>query len=381
MTLLKVQEYLRSGKTLDQLYEEHGIFSRLYNEKISLLYDQLAAKESDELANQCRGLVLDAHTYERIAVPFFRFFNYGQGCAAPIDWDSAAIESKEDGSLAIVYHHNNQWHMATRSMPEASGKAHDVDMTFSQLFDYTIEHMFGNTGGKNWLMRNQDPSLTFCFELTTPYNRVVVKYNEPSLTLLAVRSRESLQELDPRLFVSDLSIPTPKLYNFNNLEHLLQVVREWNPLENEGVVVKDDNFNRIKIKNPSYIAYNKLNDSLSTSARGCLEVVLLGKDDDVVPMMPPLIANRIIQIKDATHKLINIVEKEYEEIRNIKDQKEFALIAQKSLWPAALFSLRRKKVESVREYMCSFSDNGHIKTPMLDTILELCKKLNPDINI
>ncbi len=377
--VLKVQEYLRTpDKSLDTLKVEHGINYKIENGKVSLSYHQIDAKESDPIACECRGLVLDAITYERIAVPMFRFFNLGQSNAAKIDWESAAYEEKRDGSLAIIYFHNSQWYMATRGVPEASAKAHSSDMTFAQLFNYTVKHMFGE-GDVNWLMRDQSPNLTYCFELTTPVNRVVVKYEEPSLTLLAVRDRDSLQELDPRPFASALNIPSPKLFHFNNTEHMLEVIREWNPIESEGVVAKDKHFNRIKVKNPSYIAYNKLHDSLSTSWRGCVEIVLLEQDDDVVPMMPAMIANRILALKETISMLLKTVEAEYELIKDIESDKEFALKAKAMMWPAAMFNVRRGKAKTTRDYVQQYDDRGCIKTGILDAVLELCYKLNPGL--
>jgi hypothetical protein len=39
-----------------------------------------------------------------IAVPYYKFFNFGEPCAASIDWNSkVTVQEKLDGSLATLY--------------------------------------------------------------------------------------------------------------------------------------------------------------------------------------------------------------------------------------------------------------------------------------
>ncbi len=83
---LLVLDYLNSGKTFDDLWEDHHVNASIIglNGKVSLNYDQIEAKNEDELAQQCRGLIIRNvdGIYKAVAVPFYRFFNYGQGSAA-----------------------------------------------------------------------------------------------------------------------------------------------------------------------------------------------------------------------------------------------------------------------------------------------------------
>ena len=56
MTLL-VQDFLRTG-SLASLHTVHGVKCRIAGHKASFNYDQINARDSDELAQQCRGLIL-----------------------------------------------------------------------------------------------------------------------------------------------------------------------------------------------------------------------------------------------------------------------------------------------------------------------------------
>jgi hypothetical protein len=175
-------------------------------------------------------------------------------------------------------------------------------------------------------------------------------------------------------------IPAIKTYSFASAAEMYEVVKSWDPKEHEGVVVKDANFNRIKVKNPAYMAYNAMRDSLSTSIRSCVEVILLGKEDDIIPMMPEFIAKRIIKFKPVVAKVFKQTEDDYQQFKNIVDMKEFALSVKDKLWPAALFALKRNKTPDLLTFaQGNGKDPLGIPTSSLDSMLELCKKINPKI--
>lgn len=397
--MLLVQQYLRSGKTLEQLKIDHGVKYSITNGKVCLNYDQLEAKNSDPLSQDCRGLVLKEETWDVVAIPMRRFFNMEQtDVAAKIDWSTASFWEKMDGTCIIVYYDHGSrekrippgWKCGTRSRCEADASAHDSDLTFAQLVNITIGKivspgtMYCFSPGLGDLMGNAPITNTYVFELTTPLNRIVCNYkNEYGLTLLAVRDNINFDEKDPELyldFFKGFDVKIPKKYDFNNVNHMIQVVRDWNPEEHEGVVVKDINFNRIKVKNPSYVAFNHMRDSLQTSIKGCVEVILLEKEDDVIGMMPEPIANRILRLKPVISEVISRTQKDYEEIKHIDDIKEFALEATKRLWPAALFALKRNKTPDIKTFsLGNKPGEAKISGSAVNSMIELCKKIDPEI--
>lgn len=363
-----VRDYLEAGHGFDDLLSEHGVVARPHNGKVSFTYHQLQAHDGDPLAQQCRGLILRESDLSLVAYPFDRFFNHGQGCAAAIDWSTAVVEDKLDGSLLIGYYDHlvGEWMCATRGCCEAQGEA-EPGLTFKQLADLAaVEH-----GAKLFadLMSLADTGATYMFELTSPYNRIVCEYERPGLTLLGARVLylPGCPEIPPELAVEELppTIPTVKTYSLTDIDSVLRMVSELHPSEHEGVVVKDARFNRIKVKSPSYVAYNKLRDSLSTSWRGCVEIVTAGKADDVLPMVPSFIANRLQSVSDAYRDLYSETLRDFTELQPLPIGKPFALEAKGRAWPAALFALKNGKSASLDEFA---------KSTSADNVLELLKR-------
>lgn len=371
MKPLLVQEYLKAGGTYESLVTDHGVYATPYNGKVSFAYDQISAKKDDELANQCRGLILREKTWEVLAWPFNRFFNYGEGHAAKIDWATAKFCQKLDGSLAIVYFddHAKRWFGATRQMCEAQGNI-DGAGTFAALIDKAAQEHGANDINDLMASRGADKETTYCFELTSPYNRIVCKYDDTSLTILGCRSLEYGNEFDPVGEAYKLSVKLPKTWNFNNIEHLIEVMTEWHPKDHEGVVVKDKFFNRIKVKTPQYIAAHHARDSLGVSWRAVCEAVAGGYSDDIYSLVPDYVQKRIDMVRSAMAIIISETEKDYAEIKHIDDMKTFAFAANVKRWPSALFALKRAKVNSLEEF---------VKKVNPDTILSLANQINLDI--
>jgi hypothetical protein len=402
MKTLLVQDYLRSGKTLEDLVLEHGVYSKITNGKIALSYDQLEAKNTDPIACECRGLVLEENTYNVVACPMFRFFNDSQIDLTPknFDWDSARMQNKCDGTLGIFYFYQDKWHIGTRSRCEADVNIDSLDITFAGLTDLAIKEMYKKYGPTDSLFKkevniqdfmfclggrfNKAKDYTFCFEITSPYNRIVCKYNDVRLTLLMVRNNITFIEEDPKLWLNkgtDLfGLKTPEEFHFNNIEHMIEFVRNSNPEDTEGLVVVDKNFNRIKVKSPQYMAFSKMRDSLSTSIKGCVEVILLGKDDDVVGMMPTFIADRIRKLKPVIQFVMHKAEEEYANIKHIDNMKNFASQAELTIWPSAMYALKRNKTPNLHTWaLGNKPEVSKIPSSAVETMLSMCEAVDPSI--
>ena len=385
--MLKVQEYLLNH-SINDLAKDHGIYVRWSHKnprKFTLNYDQIEAREDDVMAQECRALVMVcepemAGIVDRPLGPtrvygmaFKRFFNHGQIYAAPVDFNDKNVKfwEKCDGTL-IVCHYDfdlNQWCISTRSVPDNEMPVNGMDhsVTFISLF----KRAFKDTNGHDFDTHfNGDKLYTYAFELCTPENQVVVYYSNYRLYLLGVRNNETLKELNPENYSAYLGIPTPETFKLNNVNEMIDFVSTRNPSEYEGLVVCDSNYHRVKVKNPGYLALSKIKDSVVKSRRSLLEIILLEKEDDVIPLVPEHIQKGIVEMKEKLRLFIHNMDKEYEELYSA-DRKTFAIAVQNgSGFLGPQMARWSGQCKSTHDWILTKKKEGTWQDSFLDMILE-----------
>lgn len=208
-------------------------------------YSQCSPR-GNELVNECRGTTVDIVSKRVVAPGLYRFYNDSEAQAASVDWNTATVYEKYDGSLIKLWWSNkySQWIVSTRGSLAASGSTHTGSSTFAELFWNTID----------FDVNKLPKAIIYYFELCTPDNRVVVNYRgEAFAVLLAARNtNESWNEIEP-VWIGDPydiryadDVPLTK-------SAVKSVLTELNGADGEGVVVCDANFNRVKIKARSYL--------------------------------------------------------------------------------------------------------------------------------
>jgi hypothetical protein len=319
-----------------------------------------------------------------------RFFNYGQGSAAQIDWadPDLVILEKMDGTLCIVYHDpfTDRWCVATRSVSEADLLMDNGIFTFRTLFEKAVQ----DTSRMDFdsFTKLLDPHYTYCFELTTPYNRIVVNYPFNGITLLAVRGLMTHQELDftHPLIAGKLGgvVPLVQSYMYTSMDKLIEWVSSLNPMEHEGVVVRLGEA-RVKVKNAAYVAYNRVRETLGASERNVMELILSEKDDDVIPFLPEEIVKNLLKLKAG----INVAIKQHDDNYQAAlaeasktapgDKKTFAILVtkDKTLWSSPFFSMFDGKSANMRDFIQKSRKEGSWANGFLDKMLEMAKHSQP----
>jgi hypothetical protein len=236
--------------------------------------------------------------------------------------------------LCQVYFYDNKWHVATSGTPDASGQVNDYGKTFKELFWETWEKQDMDTDAMN-------RSACFAFELTGPLNRVVVDHKEAKITCIGYRHLHGdLQEYMAYVFMKT-GCNRVKSYPLKSIEDCIKAAEALNPLENEGFVVVDGDFNRIKIKSPAYVMLHHAKDSLSKK-RMC-EVIRKGEYEEfkvAIDSLPEL--KKIFDEIDISHRhAIVHCNTKFTEIRYIENQKEFALEANSTPYASILFQMRK----------------------------------------
>ena len=211
-------------------------------------YSQIESDPSNDIVKEARGTIIEDETFKPICVGFKRFYNIDEPYAAKIDWDTAVATSKEDGTLFFLYWYNNKWHVKTRSTFDAEEAPMDnvKFANFKELFDYLISFY------PNFSYEKLNKNYVYCLEGCSNFNRIVIEYNTPCLFHLMTRDISTLQEID-----TEIGIPKPQMYNLNNEEEYRQLVASM-PEGHEGIVVRDKNGERVKIKTLLYFQLHRI---------------------------------------------------------------------------------------------------------------------------
>ena len=384
-----VLEYLKTH-TLEDLKTEHAVNHRFSADgrKVSLNYDTITCKPGNRLAEECRGLVLgvpeasDSRSepypgLKLLAWPLSRFYNAGDPAAAKVDWNDPELRvwEKLDGTMIVAYHDGEKWCAGTRAVPEADLPIHgdhlDIgNMTFAELFWQTMAKQ-----GDRWLplrpeSRVVNTDLTLVFELTSPFNRVVVEYQEPAITLLATRDRVTGKEID--IGRQLVFWPRPKSYALRNAEAVAAFVSASDPLALEGAVVVDSQFRRVKMKSAAWVAMSSGKAAVLASRRAGLLAVLLGKLDDVLPLLDKGRAAKLTQMQEYLTDWCSYVDGNFVKWRDeAADRKAFALRVRATLdWPAIYFQLLDKRGPDALSLLTAQAEAGKLSDSALDSILD-----------
>lgn len=400
---LLVKEYLKFH-TLEQLEQEHGVNSRpnATFDKVSLNYDQFFSKNGDRLSEQCRGLIIrpnvsiDAETWKKtiftnsevLAWPMNRFYNHGDPNGANVNWfdNDLKVYEKLDGTMIVAYWDplHDRWHAATRAVPEADLPI-QVDhlminsMTFSGLFFMALQKTREEAEGRelDWVpdsigsIVHLNKELTYVFELTTPYNRVVVKYDEPRVTLLAARHTATGKELS----IEGLRLQhvrRPKTWDLKTPEAIEQFVNSMDPSELEGAVIMDASFNRLKVKSAAWVFSSRAKDMVSSSPRA-LECIIGGTLDDVVPLVEKDIGDKLVQVRDALVQYCTSVDATFARFKHDAGgiRKTFAeLVMLSGDWHTPYFALLEGKATTTFELLQRMHAKGKLSSTTLDILLK-----------
>lgn len=389
-----VCNFLRKEGSLQDLYTKYGIhsfFGQTMPNLVGLKYDQKQSQDHFglQLVRECRALILDtADDYRCVSRSFDKFFNRGEKWVDRLNPATTKYFEKVDGSLITVYNYNGHWCPSTTGSVEASGNLQlenyslptwhpncdelelPTPQTFAQLF-WQLARMRTNffdrdaTGVPSKIMPGAELSnLCFMFELTSPFNLVVLPHKSASLTLLGARNRLTGEELWPDRASVDLdnAFTVVKVYSFRGPEDVPPFPKDG-PLLMEGYVRFDGKF-RDKDKDPRYVDWHLVKSSLSV--RSMTEMIRNGDDSEFTSYYPSY-EEKINGIKDRYLDLVRRVEEEYDSFKDIVEQREFALATKKAICPSAMFQFRAGKTKSIKE----FFEKIHI-----DALLKYLK-LNP----
>lgn len=254
-------------------------------------YNQLSSDFNNPIVREARGIIFVVGEWDApVCHAFDKFGNYGEEYVPDIDWNTITVSEKIDGSIMKLWNFGGEWVVSTNGNIFANRSPIDDvrKNNFEQVFWEGVEKHFPcsktflNPRLAGWLA-TLDPGYTYIFELVSPYNRVVIPYEETDVYFLGARHNVSnnqwgCTEEDAKMLGVEM-FPRPKLYPLFTYEEITQVASEL-PWNEEGYVCYDENFNRCKIKSPKYVMAHYSRNNNVITRKHLIETILRGEADE-----------------------------------------------------------------------------------------------------
>lgn len=331
-----------------------------YNLKISyegpyilLKYQQFISDMSLKICQEARGTIFrqDGNgKYVPISIAMYKFFNATEPYAAitHLDWSSAIISEKIDGSLMRLAYDNidNYWLLSSNGTIFARNVT-VADTNFEKIFIDIL-------GGENQyqkLLNNLDKDYCYFFEMVSPYNVICVHYKESAIYFLGRRNMITFQEDNCKLDFEN--IKHPHIYKLFSLSDCYNAANDFKS-DFEGFVVCDKNYNRVKIKTPWYIALHKIRGNGALTVLRVVEMWQSDSLDDFIAYYPEF--NKFVtNVANSIKNLVNIADLAFSTINNYKDiesRRDFARYANTYIQPlrAYLFARLDNKTANATEF-------------------------------
>lgn len=227
---------------------------------------------ANPLVQESRGIIIDYTVPRVVCWPFRKFGNWQESYADEIDWSTARVQEKVDGSIIKLYMYQGAWHWATNGMIDAA----DADCMYSSKNFLEVIKSASNYGKIEFDKLDRD--YTYIFELVSPDTKVVIDYGYTKLFHLGTRNNITGEEYS----TVDIGIEKPREYALTSFEDAINAAANLNAIgqdvEHEGFVVVDGNWNRIKIKTQEYLnVHHAINGHVMTKKR-MIEYILDGGD-------------------------------------------------------------------------------------------------------
>lgn len=313
-----------------------------------LVYNLIESDLSNKIVKQCRGTVVEVKdgNVKVVCAPYVKFFDINDGHADAINWDSKKLktELKVDGQLIKMFKYEGHDYWVTNG---GIGLYTPIDYETEDVHCYQ-ELMTKALGGASvwnaeenffecrmdWVARVPD-GWTLMFELTSPQNRIICKYDETKLWFHGARDPEG-NEHSPEEIKEMFGLPydIPKRFNLNKREDILAALETFNGQEQEGfVVVDEENWTRVKMKSPSYLALKFIRDN--DTPEGIWRLCICENHDDY-PELKEKTDKQVAELNVFNREFISTMNyaKDVWENDYKKNRKEFALWVTAQVPPA-----------------------------------------------
>ena len=247
-------------------------------------YNQLESDFNIDIVREARGIIFKEGEWRKpVCHAFDKFGNYGESYVPEIDWDTAIVTEKIDGSLIKIWY-DKDWRISTNGTINAF-KAELNNVKFQTYGDLLMECFNVNSTSALFdFLKTLDKGSTYMFELVSPYNRVVIPYKETKLYFLGLRNEDGIVKpfhQCPTMVAKmrAYGIDTPKVYHLGSLEQCIEATKEL-PWDEEGYVVDDMFGERVKIKSPAYVVAHHARNNGAITKAALIDIILANETEE-----------------------------------------------------------------------------------------------------
>lgn len=324
MSIEILRQYKREGLLYSHEHSDLPLIIWNYTEKVQ--YEGLW----DEVTLQCRGLITDING-SVVARPFRKFFNIEEGKHTPTsEFD---VYEKVDGSLIIAFWYDGGWIIASRGsfVSEQAAAA-------SAIFFNELSHNFSI-------------GITYLFEFTADWNRIVVDYGEkPNLTLIgAIRTEDGTEATWDQLNRIAKGANCDVVKRYDGIKDY-SILKDTIKSNQEGFVIRFSNGDRMKIKGDEYVRLHKIMTNLRTV--NVWEALSSGTDiSTILQNVPDEYYKKISDYEQKLKDTFAYIKAEaefvydfiYAHLQDKDSDKEFAFHARAYFFHSVLFAMRNGK--------------------------------------
>lgn len=309
-------------RTINSFHDVHK-FSKEYRVKITshadgrhiLNYDEkILNTPKNWITHFCRSLTIagEPGQYYVVANAFPRFYNEPEdieylGTEDDIDWTKPFdIHFKYDGSLILAYLYKGELCIATRGSFANSSPSPDTEKTWRELF------LESNITGNLPKIEGH----THVFELCTPYNQIVEFFPESFSVQLATFARDG-SEIQGQF--------QGTTYKASSKEEVLELIKTLKPIQEGFVVAQWDwdrrQYKRKKFKTSTWAKLAHMKKGLSSDT--LWDIVFNGEDSEIISLFPNL-QEKLTEYRHLYEKTQREIEVEFNKVKDIEHQKDFA---------------------------------------------------------
>jgi RNA ligase len=258
----------------------------------------------DPIERECRGLKFCTTSGRLLARPYHKFHNLNERPAFATDkvdlTQGHAILDKLDGSMV-------------HTCPSPLGIYLMTRMGVTEVAEQADKFLNANPVKYSRLLNALPIDLyTYIFEYVGPNNKIVLDYKEEDLILTAIRNNangtyvfhDELVALGKAFGVTVVKAFDP-LGETESFADFVEDFKVYDKGDSEGVVIRFDTGEMIKLKCDEYVRKHRSKDLVS-SQKGILQLILDGAVDDVIPQLDPEVAKKVQAYETAINDLIDI---------------------------------------------------------------------------